>query len=447
MESRRTLLKMAEKLDKVSSSFCLAKWLQVTIHLQNGHTHSCHHPETHSIPLKELEKDVSALHNTDFKKQQRKKMLNGIKPKECSYCWKIEKLPGENISDRAIKSADPWAAKHFDRVKSMPWDQNIKPTYLEVSFSNKCNFRCLYCAPSASSSWAQEIKVHGPYKLEYDYLSLEELEKKKKTNIEEAGNPYIEAFWHWLPEVYPRLEHLRITGGEPLLSDNTYKVLDYAAANPNKKLQLSINSNLGVSPDKLSKLIESVRVAKGNIKEFTFYTSLDTWGPSAEYIRTGLKCETFEKNLKVLIREIPGLQVTVMCTFNALSLSSFGEFLKKVREWKKIAAKNGGQLILDTSYLKDPPFLSVLILPKVWFYKFQLLLEDMKKGAFSEFEISKFERLVEYFNETPRAVDEDIRNFINFIEMTDQRRKTAFDKNFPEYLDLMNVFRAIRARK
>ena len=43
-----------QKLDNVSSSFCLAKWYQVTIHLQNGHTHSCHHPGTHKVPLDEL---------------------------------------------------------------------------------------------------------------------------------------------------------------------------------------------------------------------------------------------------------------------------------------------------------------------------------------------------------------------------------------------------------
>ena len=81
---------MKEKLDSVSPSLCLAKWTQVTMHLQNGHTHSCHHPSTHKIPLEELAVNPSALHNTNFKKQKRKEMLQGIKPKECDYCWKIE---------------------------------------------------------------------------------------------------------------------------------------------------------------------------------------------------------------------------------------------------------------------------------------------------------------------------------------------------------------------
>ena len=64
-------------LDKVSPSFCLAKWNQVSIHLGAGMTHSCHHPAAHKIPIEELTISPSALHNTDFKKHQRKMMLEG----------------------------------------------------------------------------------------------------------------------------------------------------------------------------------------------------------------------------------------------------------------------------------------------------------------------------------------------------------------------------------
>ncbi|MCX6102749.1 MAG: hypothetical protein NT000_05730 [Proteobacteria bacterium] len=78
------------ELDAVSPSFCAAKWKQVTVHLQNGLTHSCHHPVPHKIPLKELQLNPSALHNTEFKKQQRKLMLQGKRPAECDYCWRVE---------------------------------------------------------------------------------------------------------------------------------------------------------------------------------------------------------------------------------------------------------------------------------------------------------------------------------------------------------------------
>ena len=79
-----------DRLNDVGKGFCLAKWNQVSILLQTGQTHSCHHPSPHHIPLEELENNPSALHNTKFKKAQRKTMLNGGRPAECDYCWKNE---------------------------------------------------------------------------------------------------------------------------------------------------------------------------------------------------------------------------------------------------------------------------------------------------------------------------------------------------------------------
>jgi organic radical activating enzyme len=271
------------------------------------------------------------------------------------------------------------------------------------------------------------------------------LDSQGQLPLDEKKNPYIEAFWIWLPEIYTGLEHLRITGGEPLLSEHCFKVLKMASEVANRNLVLSVNTNLSVSSDRLLKLAASVKACSNNIKEFTLFTSLDTWGPAAEYIRTGLNCDTFEKNLKFLFKEVPGLQVTVMCTFNALSLNSFDKMLKKVIEWKKFANQSGGSLSLDISYLKDPGFLSVLILPKSWQMKFNNILDQITKSSgFSELEISKFERLVEYFEKSERCSSRKISNFISFIEISDNRKKTSFRETFPEYSEFIQECREIR---
>src|SRR5690606_24250482 len=101
--------KIKTELNEVSPSFCLAKWMQVTVHLQHGMNHSCHHPIPHKIPLEEIENNPTALHNTKFKKLQRQKMLTGKRPAECDYCWRIEDAHVDNFSDRMVKSADYWA--------------------------------------------------------------------------------------------------------------------------------------------------------------------------------------------------------------------------------------------------------------------------------------------------------------------------------------------------
>src|SRR5210317_875843 len=123
-----------KRINSVSSSFCLAKWLQVTIDLVHGETQSCHHTIKHPIPYEDLQKNISALHNTWHKKVQRNLMLQGIRPTECSYCWKMEDIDIEDgqISDRFIKTSDYWAYPYLDSVIQIDWKENIKPTYLEV---------------------------------------------------------------------------------------------------------------------------------------------------------------------------------------------------------------------------------------------------------------------------------------------------------------------------
>ena len=107
-------LDMKDRLNKVGSGFCLAKWDQVTMHLHIGHNHSCHHPSVHKIPVKEVERNPKALHNTIFKKYKRKEMLEGGRPSECDYCWNIEDNSNA-YSDRVYKSSEPWSKPHLMR--------------------------------------------------------------------------------------------------------------------------------------------------------------------------------------------------------------------------------------------------------------------------------------------------------------------------------------------
>lgn len=72
---KNKILEINKKLaQEFGSTFCFEKYYNTTIHLHTGETHSCHHPETHKIPLKELENNPSALHNTKEKKKERKEM-------------------------------------------------------------------------------------------------------------------------------------------------------------------------------------------------------------------------------------------------------------------------------------------------------------------------------------------------------------------------------------
>jgi organic radical activating enzyme len=257
------------KLNDISPSMCMAKWLQVSLHLPQGRTHSCYHPPTHAIPLDELKANPNALHNTQFKLHERRQMLNGDRPKGCQYCWNVEDAAnppeGGRLSDRHYRSSEWWVKDAWNEVVENAWDHDIAPRYVEVNFNQACNFKCAYCSPHLSTAWEDDIKEHGSFNFDDGggHNNVQELKTIGLMPLEVArkDNPYIEAFWKWFPDIYSNLKIFRMTGGEPLMDKNTFKVLDYIRDNPNPDLEVSLTTNMCPPDDALfDKFIEKVKV-------------------------------------------------------------------------------------------------------------------------------------------------------------------------------------------
>lgn len=439
------------KLDKVGCGFCLAKWTQVTMHLGTGMTHSCHHPSPHKIPLAELKRNPSALHNTKHKKTRRKEMLEGKRPSECNYCWNVEDN-SNSFSDRVFKSTEPWSLSEFDKIKDGYWRDDFNPRYVEVSFGNTCNFACAYCGPQYSSKWVEEIEKHGPYDTEYKFNSIDDIKARNQMPYKQTEhNPYIEAFWKWWPDLFPDLHTFRITGGEPLLLKDTFKVLEYIQKhyNRNSNISLAINTNLGI-PDKL--LDRFIEIAKdlcenNKVRELIIFTSVEATGKQAEYTRYGLQYDKFWNNIDKVLTQLPKVTINIMATFNALSVFTYSDLIDKVFEYKKKYA-NGKRywvsaLQLDTSYLRWPTHLSVKILEDK--HK-ELILKSAEKAlyygikeftndnyGFSNVEIQKMKRLYDYaIGSSDFDTNKYRRDFVKFVDEYDKRRDTNFLETFPE---------------
>jgi organic radical activating enzyme len=452
-----------DKLNKVGHGFCMAKWYHVSMHLHIGKNHSCYHPTPHKMSVEEIAVNPGALHNTKQKKLQRKTMLEGGRPSECSYCWAIEDLKGDNISDRHLRSSEYWAYDKIEETSKLDWDADVYPSYLELNFGNECQLKCSYCAPMASSSWFNETAKFGNWPLEnrvnvgqYDIQSyLPEGAMYKR----EEGNPYIEAFWKWFPEVYPHLHTLRFTGGEPLLSSNVFKVIDYIKENPRPDLQFNINSNMMVPMRNLSKFCLTVKdlVDNNKIKAVKIYTSVDTWGPQAEWIRNGLNLEKFSENIDYLMETVPNPKFGFMITFCLLAIPQFDKLLDKILELRRKYNVNiqEGQLHyeqpvnFDTPYTIEPPHLTARIADDWMVEKLQshlkymhTLVDDNDVNKFSTMEYLKFKRVVEWV-ETSRYEGEELainrRDFARFVDEHDRRRGTDWHAAFPELLDFYNM--------
>tara|TARA_B100000809_G_scaffold82189_1_gene80515 strand:- start:728 stop:2293 length:1566 start_codon:yes stop_codon:yes gene_type:complete len=381
------LINAENKLNSISPTACLAKWLHVSLHLTNGRTHSCYHPPTHKIDINELANNPSALHNTKQKKKERKEMLQGKKPEGCAYCWRAEELGAR--SDRIYRSSEHWANQYFDIIHQ----DNPNPTYVEVNFNQACNLKCSYCSPHLSTTWEKEIKEFGPYKMsgvDTDHNDLEYLDMPLK--VPNDKNPYVNAFWKWWPELYKNLHVFRITGGEPLMDKNTYKVLDYIAKHPKNDLELGITSNFCpddrslfvkflIAVKKVQDVVQKIELVNFKDKKFIInksvvtdnllhrfncknypnineiditpdmqryfvtdnkackhlllYVSCDNWGERAEYCRHGLNFEQMHNNIKTFLYETHFTSICFINTFNVFSVIGIKDFLNGVLELRK----------------------------------------------------------------------------------------------------------------
>ncbi len=435
-------------INEVSPSFCLAKWYHTNIYLQTGETHSCYHPAPHQIDLKEIKRDPSALHNTIIKKIERQEMLSGKQTKGCQYCWNIENLGKDHLSDRHLRSAAIYTDERFKLASKGKWDKNVNPEYVEIRFGNECNFKCGYCNPKASSRFYNEIKEHGPvetvknHRCDIDWLKIYEREE---------DNPYVDAWWAWWPKMRHELTILRITGGEPLMHTSTWKLLKSLKEDPMPNLELNINSNLGVKPAMVDRFIDEINYLLDNkcIKQFKLYTSIDTWGPRAEYIRTGLDLSIWERNLDAYITKVKQ-PVGFMITFNILCVTTFKDLLGKILEWRKKYNTTELQLVrFDTPYLKEPLQYDMNILPKdeFMFYMHESLdyiknnVDDNNNTKFNTVEYEKFRRVVDYMDTTvypEETIEEGRRDFYNWFTALDDRRGTNFVETFPELEDFFD---------
>lgn len=437
-----------------SPTFCFAKWYHTNIYLQTGETHSCYHPAPHKINVDQLLANPSALHNTDEKKQERLEMLEGKKPSGCQYCWNIENMGKDYISDRHIRSGSIYNDARLNEVKFNPWDFNVNPEYIEISFGNECNFRCGYCHPKASSRYYNEIRQYGPYtgvknhRCDIDYFRI----------YEEDSNPYLRAWWKWWPEVSKSLNILRITGGEPTMQKSTYKLFELLEESPKPHLELNVNSNLGGKERQVERFTDAVNslLTQNKIKQFKLFTSVDTWGPRAEYIRDGLDVNVFEQNLDYFLTRTEA-PVTFMITFNIFSVTTFNLLLEKILEWRKkyndINSGRWQRIHFDTPYLKEPLQYDINILPKERYIPYmeshlQFIkdnVDDTSKHAFSSMEYEKFRRVVDYMKTTTyndsRTLDGRI-DFWNFFNEQDRRRGNSFVQVFPEMKDFFDLCKA-----
>lgn len=434
---RHTDLEVKKYIDSISESFCAAKYYNATIWLGSGMTTSCHHPLPHKIDENAIKTNPKLLHNTTQKKTERSEMLKGNKPSGCEYCWKLEGISKTTISDRVYKTVIYDESDIDFALKNGPdFDYNLKT--LEIAFDRTCNFACSYCNPAFSTTWVKDIKDNGPYQ---DLISdgrNHYTHTHDSSQLDKDSNPYIDAFFKWWDsDLHLSLDELRITGGEPLMNYNLWKLIDWFENNKGKaSTRLAINTNLGAKDDLIDKLIDKGK----HINHLHIYTSNESMHLQANYIRDGLDFDKWNSNINKLLSNANLEGFHMMCTVNALCLESIVPFLNYVLSLKARYGKSHPTYTLNI--LRFPSFQSALVLPDNLRLRFkndlqEWLTRNANNSLLHQMEINQTQRLIDYLDvvKTPHEgafpIDKLQNDFKNFYRQYDKRRNKSIIDSFP----------------
>ena len=386
-------------LQEKSNFFCGGKWQELYLYLNHGLSNSCHHPLPHEIP-EELLSDPYTLHNTPHKLKMQQLMMAGHRPNECHMCWQIEDADPEAVSDRMVKSQI-----YADSISTLHPDPHHVPRFIEVVFDNYCNLTCSYCDSGQSSSWATRI-TQQPLPLETDHRHL-----YSKVHIQPGSTKpaHLDAWLRWWPEIKHRVDKLKVSGGEPLMSPNFWQFAEYSAS---PTTNFSINSNFATKTQLIQKFIDYT----SGFKSVLVSASVDAVGPIAEYARQGLDYELFLRNIEYYFNNSDSrFKFNLQSTVNIFSVWGFIDKLNLSLELKRRYPDR--MYTMYTTVVKFPEFQSVLLLPEATTQRMAAEIEQWLAQHETELELNEYSfisKIATYLKHRPAHVSQIDQHKLKF---------------------------------
>jgi radical SAM protein with 4Fe4S-binding SPASM domain len=293
-----------------SKTFCMFPWLHLNV-TPRGDVYPCCSSD-YTEPFDNVANNSLAdIFNNNKMKQLRLDMLSEKTNSICGYCYKHEESSPFSFRKYSIEHF----GKDFDQlIKQTKSDGSVpafEMKYFDVRFSNICNMKCRTCGAEFSSQWAQEMKQHDNVDSSYRIV----------THADETGRLLDE-----IKAQIPNMELAYFAGGEPLITDEHYQILEeMIRTGANKKITLRYNTNMSNFKYKKHNILD----LWSRFNRVEISASIDHYGERAEYIRHGTDWGVVESNLKS-IRDLDYIDYqynTVLSVFNYATLDQFYQYL------------------------------------------------------------------------------------------------------------------------
>ena len=372
-----------------SKVFCMMPWVHTHI-WPNGNAFPCCMSDSDIVYGNLNDNSLEEIWNNEKYKKLRKNMLNEKESPECTRCYEMEK---SNIWTLR-KNTNKYYISHWDRVETTQDDGSVEEVnmgYMDIRVSNICNFRCRTCGPELSSAWYEDhSKLYG-----------QPPENPKMMNI--ANN---EKFWNELQPLLLTVEEACWAGGEPIITEEHYKILDFWIENKMKDVRLRYTTNFSNLYFKKKSILDYWN----SFNDVRIAASLDGMGKRGELIRAGTEWDVIEDNRRQMIKECPDVYFEITPTVSIMNVYHLPDFH---RNW------------VDRGLL-EPNNIRVNMLTYPDYYRIQIIPKEERKKF-----IDKYNEHIKWIDDNfgKGVAKEGFMSILNFLEQKN------YENLIPDFID------------
>ena len=386
---------------------CILPWIHLFIK-QNSQVYPCCFGSEAQSFGDVNDSDVMAIANDEPMKAIRRNMLAGEPSEHCSRCYDAEAAGFTSL--RQHKNSE--FAHYLAKTRATNPDgglDDFSMKYLDIRFSNICNFKCRFCGHASSSLWYDDYKMLFPG---FD-----------RPRILKAGRPG-DDLWRQIEPALGEVESLYFAGGEPLIMKEHYMILERLIQLGRTQVRLCYNTNMSVLGYKDKDIIDLWK----QFDHVQLGISVDGIGKRAEYIRKGTVWPAFLENIETVRNACPHVTIRGNLTITVFNVMTFADIFRYLDAANLFDGKP-----LDINFLNDPPFYSVQILPPAMKAKAASsiggLVRDLEAAGRGG-EADDARAIVNFMN----AKDDQarIKDFFIRTDKLDAFRGECFEESFPE---------------
>lgn len=298
---------------------------------------------TANIPFGNInEKSLAEIWNDEPIKAVREQFLKGEMDNRCMSCIHVEEAGAKSIRQETFEK--------YPNIRPTSEEAEL-PIYYDIRFSNLCNFKCRTCWHGYSSKWFEEAKqlknTAGDKAIIYNIEDFDQFIEQTKDGLKNAQEIYL-------------------AGGEPLITEEHYRLLEWLIEQGNTFVHLRYNTNLSHLRFKQWDILELWQ----SFDKVSIQYSVDAAEELGEYIRKEMDWQQSIENLQKL-KTLPNVNIVAAPTISILNIQGLPPLYEALMN-NQLLEKDAWKI----NFLERPFYYNIKAIPKAHKDRIQKEIEN-----------------------------------------------------------------------